>query len=108
VCRRTALNASFSLPNGEMQPDNLGDELQKMYDSEIHITIRLEKKAVFVALGTDFTGFIAEGRVKDASQILPWLKTAIHHYCPMCKYDTERRGEKWVPKWFGPEETTEV
>lgn len=99
----TWLNENFRLPKGEIQPDSLGGELQKIYDSEIHLTIRLGKNGIFVALGTDFTGFEAQGRLKDASQILPWFQTAIHHHIPMSKYDAERRGEKWVPKWFGPE-----
>ena len=46
---------------GANEPDQLENELQKIYDSEIHLTIRTGGERILVALGTDFTGLEREG-----------------------------------------------
>jgi hypothetical protein len=80
------------------QRDQLESELQKVYDSEIHITIRTGGERVLVALGTDFTGFGAKGDVDNASEILPRLQSLIHEHAPVSKYDVERLGGRFTPQ----------
>ena len=70
----------------------LETELQKIYDSEINVTIRLGGRNIVIALGNDFTGFDAEGKVSRISDILPWIQAAIHERYSMSKYDVERLG----------------
>lgn len=79
------------------RPDAFETELQKIYDSEINVTIRIGGKNVFVALGNDFTGFDAEGKISRTSNILPWLQRAIHKRYSMSKYDVERLGGTFTP-----------
>ena len=68
------LQHRYGLKPREASPDALEMELQKIYDSEINITIRIGRR---VALGNDFTGFDAKGKVSRMSDVLPWLQRAI-------------------------------
>ena len=77
---------------GSPSADTLVSELEKMYDSEINVTIGTGGKRVFVALGNDFTGYVAEGEVSSASAVLSWLQKSIHRHFPVSKYDVERLG----------------
>lgn len=77
---------------GVAKSDPLVEELQKVYDSEINITVRTGGRRIFVGLGNDFTGFEPEGTVGAASGILPWLQEAIHEKYPESKYHVERLG----------------
>jgi hypothetical protein len=61
-----------------LKSDPLETELQKIYDSEINITISIGGEGILVALGNDFTGFAAETKVRAAREILAWLQKAIH------------------------------
>ena len=81
----------------------LQTELQKIYDSEINIEISwLLAGGIHVKIGNEFYGFDEEATVGGISDVLPWLERAIHDHYSESKYDVERRGEKWQPKWFGP------
>src|SRR5437879_5107450 len=51
------------------EPDQLESELQKIYDSEIHVTIRTGGKKILVALGTEFTGLEAKALANSASEV---------------------------------------
>jgi hypothetical protein len=76
--------------------DALETELQKIYDSEINITIRTGGKKVFVGLGNDFMGLKAEGTVTKLSEVLSWLQEAIHKHSAMSRYDVERLGGEFT------------
>ena len=78
--------------------DALAQELQKIYDSEINVTILTGGKRIFVGLGNSFAGFERKGSVTSAPGILPWLQEAIHKYIPMSKYDVERLGGTFTPE----------
>ena len=54
--------------------DALETELQKMYDSEINVTVRTGGTGIFVALGNDFTGFDMEGDVSKTADVLPGFR----------------------------------
>jgi hypothetical protein len=80
-------------------------ELQKVYDSEINIEISWTGDGpIAVKLGNDFYGFDTKGTVAEMSDVLPWLQGAIHEHYAESKYDVERLGGTWKPKWFGPED----
>ena len=81
------------------QSDWLEAELQKIYDSEINITIRVDADSIVVGLGNDFTGFAVIEKVRRSADILPWLQTAIHAHYPASKYDVERLGGSFTPIW---------
>jgi hypothetical protein len=85
-----------------LEPDGTSDaletELQKIYDSEIHVTIRTGAEGIFVALGNDFTGFAAETNVTTAPEILPRLQQAIHERYGRSRYDVERLGGTFTPQ----------
>jgi hypothetical protein len=66
--------------------DVLETELQKIYDSEIHVTIRTGGEGIFVALGT------------AAPEILHWLQEAIHERYGRSRYDVERLGGTFTPQ----------
>ena len=87
-------------------PDALETELQRIYDSEINVTVRLSGDRVFVALGNEFTGFAVEGDVEAVSDVLGWLQGAIARQYAESKYNVERLGGTWTPKWFGPTDYT--
>jgi hypothetical protein len=78
--------------------DQLATEFQKVYDSEIHVTLRTGGKQILVALETDFTGLEEAGYIISASEILPRLQSVIHKYAPMSKYDVERLGGTFIPE----------
>jgi hypothetical protein len=82
----------YSLTPTPQKADALETELQKIYDSEINITLRIAGNRILVALGNDFTGFEAEGNPSTMAEVLPWLQKAIHKHYPMSKYDVERLG----------------
>ena len=67
------------------EPDQLESELQKIYDSEIHLTIRTGGKRILVAFGTEFTGLEGTSYVETASDILPRLQSLVHDHAPMSK-----------------------
>jgi hypothetical protein len=80
--------------------DMLEDELQKIYDSEINVELSwLPLSAISAKLGNESYGFNEQGVVSVMSEVLPWLQTAIHKHFPESRYDAERRGEVWVPKF---------
>src|SRR4051812_43508548 len=86
---------------------SLEEELQKMYDSEINVTITwLWDGGIDVGLGNEFAGFHEEGHVAMVTDVLPWLQNAIAKHYPESKYHVERMGGTWMPKWFGPKEYT--
>ena len=61
---------------------DLAVELQKIYDSEINVTIRwLWDCGIEVRLGDEVNGFLAEETFANAAGILPWLQQAIAHFC---------------------------
>ena len=85
----------------------LQTELQKIYDSEINIEISwVLDGPIHVKLGNEFYGFDDERAVASMADILPWLQEAIHRQYPESKYDVERLGGKWEPKWFGAKDYT--
>jgi hypothetical protein len=88
----------YGLKSWEASPDALETELQKIYDSEINVTIWIGGKDILVALGNDFTGFDAKGKVSRMSDVLPWLQRAIHEGYSMSKYDVERLGGTFTPQ----------
>jgi hypothetical protein len=81
-------------------------ELQKIYDSEINMEISWIAGPIHVKLGNEFYGFGEESTVSSMASVLPWLQREIHRYHPESKYDVERLGGKWEPKWFGPKDYT--
>jgi len=88
----------YRLKSSGASPDALETELEKIYDSEINVTIRIGGKNILVALGNDFTGFDPEGKVMRISDVLPWLQRAIHERYAMSKYDVERLGGTFTPQ----------
>jgi hypothetical protein len=93
--------------SGHTRISKLEAELQKIYDSEINIEISwMGDGPIAVKLGNEFTGFAAEGTVAEMSDVLPWLQGAIHKHDPDSKYDVERLGGTWEPKWYGPRDYT--
>lgn len=82
----------YSLKPKPQKGDALETELQKIYDSEINITLRIGGKRIFVALGNDFTGFEPERNLTSMADVLPWIQKSIHKHYPMSKYDVERLG----------------
>jgi len=80
------------------EADRLTVELQKMYDSEINVTIRTGGKRIFVGLGNSFQGFQPKGSVAGTSAGLPWLQRAIHEHSPVSQYDVERLGGTFTPE----------
>ena len=82
----------YSLTPEAQRADALEAELQKIYDSEINVTLRVDGDRIFVALGNDFTGFDAHGKLTSAANVLPWIQKAIHKHYPMSQYDLERLG----------------
>ncbi len=88
----------YGLKSSGTSADALETELQKIYDSEINVTIRMGGKNILVALGNDFTGFDAEGKLTRISDVLAWLQRAIHERYSMSKYDVERLGGIFTPQ----------
>jgi hypothetical protein len=88
----------YGLKFTELRTDALDQELQKIYDSEINVTLRTGDKGIFVALGNDFTGFSAEGNLARVADMIPWFQNAIHQHYRFSKYDVERRGGTFTPE----------
>ena len=65
----------------------LAAELQKIYDSEINVSISwLWDGGMDVRLGDAVNGFRAEETFADAAEIAPWLQQAIAHFYPNSTY----------------------
>ena len=88
----------YSLKTEQRPSGTLENELQKTYDSEINITLRTGDEDLFVALGNDFTGFSAEGKLARVADLIPWFQNAIHQHYPTSKYDVERLGGTFTPE----------
>src|SRR5437016_1824064 len=88
----------FTLSPKGLRSDTLEQELQKIYDSEINLTLRTGDKDLFVALGNDFTGYSAEGKLARVADLIPWFQNAIHQQYPSSKYDVERLGGAFTPE----------
>jgi hypothetical protein len=79
--------------------ENMGTlegELQKIYDSEIHVDIGwLWDGGIDVSIGNgEFTG-----HVEAVAEVLPWLQEAIANHYPESKYHVERMGGEFKPIW---------
>ena len=67
----------------------LEEELQKIYDSEIHVDIGwLWDGGIDVSIGNDEV----TGNVNTVAEVLPWLQAAIAKRYPESKYNVERNG----------------
>jgi hypothetical protein len=81
----------------------LEEELQKIYDSEINISISSMWDAGFdLKLGGELGGFVEEGQVRSVADILPWLQEAIAKHYPESQYHVERIGEKFKAEFVEP------
>ena len=81
--------------------DSLERELQRMYDSEIHVAIGwLGDGGIDVSIGNDK----ATGNVRTVAEVLPWLQDAIARHFPASKYHVERTGGVFKPTWVEPPE----
>jgi hypothetical protein len=66
----------------------LEQELQKMYDSEIHVDIGwIWDGGIEVSIGGNVSG-----NVQTVAEVLPWLQEAIAKHYPDSKYNVERKG----------------
>jgi hypothetical protein len=80
--------------------DRLETELQKIYDSEIHLEIGwMWDGGIDIKVG----GGEVSGYVKTVAEILPWIQSAIAEHFPDSKYHVERMGGKWKPVFFDPD-----
>jgi hypothetical protein len=86
--------------NGSM--GTLEEELQKMYDSEIHVDIGwLWDGGIDVSVGNgEFTG-----NVQTVAEVLSWLQEAIAKHYPESKYHVERMGGEFKPIWVELDES---
>ena len=67
----------------------LEEELQKMYDSEIHVSIGwVWDGGIDMSIGLDEI----TGHVERVAEVLPWLQAAIAKHFPESKYNVERKG----------------
>jgi hypothetical protein len=65
----------------------LEQELQKIYNSEINLSISWMWDAGFdLKLGDEFGGFVEEGQVRSVADILPWFQEAIAKRYPTSQY----------------------
>ena len=70
-----------------MPVDNLGQHLQRIYDSEINVSISWFWDGGFdVSLGDKYNATLAEANLKNAKDILPWLQTQIRRHLPESDY----------------------
>jgi hypothetical protein len=77
----------------------LEEELQKMYDSAIHVNIGwLWDGGIDVSIGNDEF----KGNVETVAEVLPWLQAAIAKHYPDSRYNVERKGGTWKPTWVEP------
>jgi len=75
-----------------MRMANLEEELQKIYDSEIHVDIGwLWDGGIDVSVGD----LEVKGHVATVAEVLPWLQDAIAKHYPDSKYNVERMGGTW-------------
>ena len=66
---------------------DLAVELQKIYDSEINVSIGwMWDGGVTLRLGDDIGGYIAEDIVASLADSVPWFQEAIAHFCPTSAY----------------------
>jgi hypothetical protein len=66
---------------------DLAVELQKIYDSEINISLNwMWDGGVRVRLGDEVGGYIAEEMVEKVADALPWFQEAIAHFYPTSEY----------------------
>ncbi len=81
----------------------LEQELQKIYDSEINLSISWMWDAGFdLKLGDEFGGFVEEGQVRSVADILPWFQEAIAKRYPTSQYHVERMGGTFTPEFVEP------
>ena len=61
--------------------------LQKIYDSEINLSIDwLWDGGITIRLGDEIGGYLAEETVESVSGVIPWLQEAIAHFYPTSTY----------------------
>ena len=73
----------------------LDQELQKIYDSEINLSISWMWDAGFdLKLGDEFGGFVEEGQVRGVEDILPWFQEAIASTIPLPHITSRRWAER--------------
>jgi hypothetical protein len=66
---------------------DLGVELQKIYDSEINISISwMWDGGVTLRLGDEIGGYLAEDTVEAVADAVPWFQEAIAHFYPTSDY----------------------
>ena len=66
---------------------DLGEEFQKIYDSEINVRISwLCNGEIDIWLGDDVNGYLVREAVASISDIVPWLQEAIAHFYPNSTY----------------------
>jgi hypothetical protein len=74
---------------------SLEAEMQKMYDSELHVSISwVWDGAIDVRLGNCEVC----GTMQTTDEILPWLQRMIAVHYPNSKYNVERMGGTFNPK----------
>jgi hypothetical protein len=67
--------------------DDLAEELQRIYDSEIDVRISwFWDDGIELRLGDEMNGYLAEEDVGSVAEILPWLQEAITHFYPQSSY----------------------
>ncbi len=67
------------------------DELQRIYDSEINVSISwLWDGGIDVKLGDEMNGYDAEASLLTVPEILPWLQVQIRKHYPTSKYNLDR------------------
>src|SRR5215831_7729852 len=65
----------------------LAAELQKIYDSEINVSIGwVWDGGINVRLGDAINGYLAQENVASTRDIVPWLQEAIAHFYPDSTY----------------------
>jgi hypothetical protein len=66
-------------------------ELQKIYDSEINVSISwLWDGGIDVRLGDEMNGYSAEANLKTVAAVIPWLQAAIAEHLPRSSYHLTR------------------
>jgi len=81
----------------------LEEELQKIYDSEINLSLSWLWDGGFdLKLGDEMNGFVEEGQVRTVADILPWFQNAIAKHIPQSQYHVERMGGTFTPHFVNP------
>ncbi len=82
----------FGSIDGQCENESVGtleEELQKIYDSEIHVDISwVWGGGIDVSIGHNEV----TGNVQTVAEVLPWLQWAIDKHFPDSKYNVERKG----------------